>query len=173
LVQESFVRGALAFGGALQVSLINGFTATSGQSFNLFDWDSQSAAFGSLVLPSLAVGLSWNTSQLYTSGVLSVASTGTPGDYNDNSTVDAGYYILWRKYRGTTHVLPKDPTCGTVGAMQYMPWRSHFGQPPGSGSSVGTESAIPEPTSLVLTLIATLFANAFLNARVSISKLAI
>ncbi len=49
--------GTLTFDGTLQVSLINGFTPTAGQSFNLFDWVNQNGTFDTLALPTLA-GLS-------------------------------------------------------------------------------------------------------------------
>jgi PEP-CTERM motif len=86
--------------------------------------------------------------------VLTVASAGIPGDYNSDGTVDAGDYVLWRKYQGTTHTLPNDPTGGTIGLAQYNTWRSHFGQPPGTGSalddSAGRSAAVPEPATLLL-----------------------
>jgi hypothetical protein len=78
------------------------------------------------------------------------AAEGLPGDYNISGTVDAADYALWRKYIGTTHVLPNDPTGGTIGAAQYTTWRSHFGQPPGSGAGAGVNTAVPEPATLVL-----------------------
>ncbi len=140
------VAGKLSLGGSLKVSLINGFVPASGQSFDFANWSTLSGTFASLDLPALTGGLTWNTSQLYTSGVLSVLSAGIPGDYNNNGTVDAGDYVLYRKYAGTTHVLPNDPTGGTVGSAQYNTWRSHFGQPPGSGAGVSS-AAVPEPSA--------------------------
>ena len=68
---------ALAFDGTLQVSLINGFSPAAGQSFNLFDWSSASGTFDALQLPTLA-GLAWNTSQLYTTGVLNSFPPASP-----------------------------------------------------------------------------------------------
>ena len=68
--------GALAFDGTLQATLINGFTPSACQSFTLFDWGSASGAFEALTLPALADGLAWNTSQLYTTGVLKVGFAG-------------------------------------------------------------------------------------------------
>jgi hypothetical protein len=78
---------------------------------------------------------------------------GTPGDYNNNGTVEAGDFVLWSKYQGTTHVLPNDPTGGTIGAAQYTTWRSNFGKPPGSGADSSANAAVPEPTSLVLLIL--------------------
>ena len=112
------VTGDLALDGALEVSLINGFNPIAGQSFNILDWlGTRTGTFSSLVLPTLA-GLAWNTSQLYTTGVLSVAAAGLPGDFNNNGTVDAADYVVWRKTDGT----PAD----------YNTWRTNFGQTVGS-----------------------------------------
>ena len=97
------VTGALTLGGALDVSLINDFTPTAGQSFDILDWGTLSGTFPTINLPTLA-GLAWNTSQLYTTGVLSVmASLGLAGDYNQNGSVDAADYIVWRNGLGTTY----------------------------------------------------------------------
>jgi hypothetical protein len=67
-----------------------------------------------------------------------VGLCGIPGDFNDDGTVDAGDYVLWRKNPSS---FPADA---------YATWRSHFGQTGGSGSWSGT--AIPEPVSLTLLL---------------------
>ena len=73
------------------------------------------------------------------------------GDYNANGKVDAADYAVWRKYAGTTHVLPNDPTGGTIGPAQYTTWRSNFGTGgPGAGSGLGSGSAVPEPATFVL-----------------------
>jgi autotransporter-associated beta strand protein len=72
------VGGTLTFGGKLKVVFLNGFTPAAGSSFNLFDWGSASGSFNSFDLPTLASGLAWNTSALYTSGTLSVVSNPPP-----------------------------------------------------------------------------------------------
>ncbi len=145
--------GALGLGGTLQIALINGFAPAAGQSFNLFDWAAVSGTFNTLALPALA-GLSWNTSQLYTTGVLSLASTVLAGDYNGNGLVDAADYVVWRTNQGTTNALPNDPIGGTIGAAQYNQWRSHFGQSSGSGSGDVTNAAVPEPATFLLLMLA-------------------
>ncbi len=149
---QLLVSGTLALGGTLNVSLINGFSPTAGQSFDILNWGILNGTFSTLNLPTIA-GLAWNTSQLYTTGMLSlVVSAGIPGDYNNNGTVDAGDYIRWRKSQGTTNTLPNDPTGGTIGASQYDIWRSHFGQTASSGSA--TSTAVPEPAALLPVFIA-------------------
>jgi hypothetical protein len=82
-----------------------------------------------------------------------VGLCGIPGDYNDDGTVDAGDYVLWRKYNNTSTTLPNDSTPGTD-ASDFTVWRSHFGQMAGSG--VGASAAVPEPTTLVLLLMGAL-----------------
>lgn len=153
------VAGNLSLDGDLQILLINDFTPAAGNSFDLLNWSSLSGTFSSLDLPALVGGLTWNTSALYTTGILSVVSAGIPGDYNNNGTVDDGDYVLYRKFIGTTRVLPNDPAGGTIGPAQYATWRSNFGKPPGSGTAGGnlSNAAVPEPTSLFLLLVAAIF----------------
>ena len=131
--------GNLSLGGTLRVSLTNGFAPTAGSSFDMLDFNpaSLSGTFSSLQLPTLAGGLQWNTSQLYTSGVLSVA---LPGDFNSDGAVDAADYVVWRKADGTP--------------AGYNAWRTHFGQTAGSGSSTVTNAAVPEPSTLVMLVLA-------------------
>jgi hypothetical protein len=64
--------GVLAFDGMLHVTLINAFTPSAGQSFHLLDGRSAGGTFDGLALPALADDLEWNTSQLYTTGMLKV-----------------------------------------------------------------------------------------------------
>jgi hypothetical protein len=73
-----------------------------------------------------------------------------PGDYNDDGTVDAGDYVVWRANEGTNNTLPNDPHGGTIGAAQYDEWTAHFGETaPGSGSL----GAVPEPGSALLLIV--------------------
>ena len=67
------------------------------------------------------------------------------GDYNGNGVVDMADYVLWRN----GGPLQNDATPGTVDASDYNVWRS-FGNHAGSGSSVGSASAVPEPGTFCL-----------------------
>jgi hypothetical protein len=60
-----------------------------------------------------------------------------PGDYNGDDSVDAADYVLWRKNPG-----------GMFTPADYYRWRANFGN---TASQVG--SAIPEPTSAVMSLL--------------------
>ena len=132
------VAGGLTLNGTLDVELVNSgaglFSPQAGQSFDILDWGSLSGTFSTLQLPTLGSGLTWNTSQLYATGVLSVVSAGVPGDYNNNGVVDAADYVLWRNFNNTNTTLPNDTTPGTVDNADYAVWRAHFGQTAGSGS---------------------------------------
>jgi hypothetical protein len=72
------VTGELSAGGTLIVSLINGFSPTSGASFDLFDFGSTSGTFATVNLP---VGYAWNTDALYTTGVISLGAVPEPSTY--------------------------------------------------------------------------------------------
>ncbi len=157
--------GELDLGGTLQLALINGFTPSAGQAFNLFDWGAVSGTFNNLSLPTVA-GLSWNTSQLYTTGVVSLVSAGLAGDYNADGVVNAADYVVWRENLGTMNVLPNDAIGGQIGSPQYNQWRAHFGQSAGSGSRASSSVAVPEPAFVVMLVTGVLALCASRHARV-------
>lgn len=66
------VDGLLTLGGTL--NLTTGYSATLGQSVDLFDWVTLSGQFSSITGTSLADGLAWDTSNLYTTGVITVVT---------------------------------------------------------------------------------------------------
>jgi hypothetical protein len=78
------VTGLLDIGGArLEVLYWDGFFASAGDVFDLFDWGSLSGTFGSVALPTLVDGLVWNM-QLYIDGTISVSGVTPvpePGTY--------------------------------------------------------------------------------------------
>jgi hypothetical protein len=63
---------------------------------------------------------------------------GLPGDYNQNGTVDAADYVVWRKNDGSQ--------------TGYDLWRANFGRAAGSGAdiSVPSTNAVPEPGLMAL-----------------------
>ena len=62
-----------------------------------------------------------------------------PGDFNSDGFVDSGDYAVWRKGLGTTYT-----------ESDYDVWRAHFGEVAGSGSSLGSSAAVPEPATAAL-----------------------
>jgi len=74
-----------------------------------------------------------------------------PGDYNDNGTVDAADYTVWRDRLGTAFQLPNEVagvTPGVVTAADFDAWKARFGDSLASGQGV-VLSAVPEPGSAV------------------------
>jgi autotransporter-associated beta strand protein len=65
------VTGQLVLAGDLNLVLLDGFQPQAGESFQLFEGQ-LSGAFNQVTLPALGNGLSWNTSNLDTTGAISV-----------------------------------------------------------------------------------------------------
>ena len=79
-----------------------------------------------------------------------VPPQGVPGDYNNNGTVDAADYVLWRK----GGVLQNEvATPGAVTQEDYTEWRARFGNTSAGGGGVAGSSAVPEPAGFALMLI--------------------
>ncbi len=74
------IAGTFQPDGTLVVLLLSGFAPSSGDAFDLFDFNPSSIAgtFATLDLPALAPGLTWDTSALHTTGVLAVTGTAIP-----------------------------------------------------------------------------------------------
>jgi hypothetical protein len=87
-------------------------------------------------------------------------------DYNRNGGVDAADYVMWRKTQGTTTVPGTGADGyidGNINSLDYFWWRSRFGNASGSGAGLSAElsvSAVPEPASAVLFVVAALLAMA-------------
>ena len=138
------VAGSLTLGGTLDVNLVDLGTGTfapqAGNSFDILDWVALSGTFDAINLPMLDESLTWDTSQLYTTGVLAVVAPGLAGDYNQNGVVDAADYTVWRDTGGTQ--------------TGYDTWQANFGRVLGSGAHEA--SAVPEPATLALLLVVSL-----------------
>lgn len=131
-------------GTVLEVSFSPGFYPNIGQTFDILDWDGTlSGTFTNPQLPLLTGGRTWNLSQLYTTGVISVAGTSTvPGDFNGNGFADAADYIMLRRNPGST-------------PEQYAAWRGNFGNFSGAGVGGIAGSTVPEPAAgLICTMLA-------------------
>jgi autotransporter-associated beta strand protein len=136
--------------GQLTITLAKGFAPSPG-SYDILDWGVLASPLPSVNLPPLPIFLSWNTSQLQTTGTLVVLST-LPGDYNDNGFVDAADYTVWRDHLGQSFALPNrsGANTGPIGSADFTFWKSQFGQHAGSGS--GALTAVPEPATLWMLL---------------------
>ena len=75
---QLMVTGNTTLDGTLSVAFLNGFAPKLGDSFDNLDWGTLSGTFSTLQLPALDTGLVWDTSQLYTTGVISVSTVPEP-----------------------------------------------------------------------------------------------
>jgi hypothetical protein len=89
-----------------------------------------------------------------TTGVVRYQAAPTPGgvtgDYNNNGTVDAADYVLWRNGGPLQN---EGATPGTSTPEDYTVWRANFGKP-GAGAALAASAAVPEPTSVGLLVVA-------------------
>jgi len=68
-----FNNSVMLEGGPLDVVWYGGWSGSAGDVYDLFDWNGTlTGLFGSVNLPTLASGLSWDIAHLYTSGEISV-----------------------------------------------------------------------------------------------------
>jgi hypothetical protein len=153
------IAGAVSLSGALNVELINGFTPNAGQSFNILTAASGiDGTFDVTNLPALAGGLYFHLS--YTATTINVSVAGILGDYNRNSVIDSADYILWRKsFNQSGSSLAADGNNnGTIDPADFTIWRANYGASPNASGATASlpssASTIPEPTSLLMILIA-------------------
>jgi prepilin-type N-terminal cleavage/methylation domain-containing protein/prepilin-type processing-associated H-X9-DG protein len=140
--------------GVLEITLATGFAPVAGQQFSLIQAGGISGGFDSILLPSLAPGLTWNVASGPTSLVLSVGGASLAGDYNSNGQVDAADYSVWRNTLGSATALAADGNGNhVIDQGDYAVWKSSFGMTLGAGSG-GSGTAVPEPSSCCLTLAA-------------------
>ena len=152
------IAGFAALSGALDVALINGFTPSPGQSFNILHAAGGiDGTFDTANLPALAGGLYFNLAYTPTAIYLSVA--GIPGDYNKSGTIDAPDYVLWRKTisQSGPALAADGNNNGTIDPADFTIWRTNYGaQAASSSSSANLAGTIPEPTSVLMFFIATM-----------------
>jgi T5SS/PEP-CTERM-associated repeat protein len=160
------VTGQANLGGALEIFLLDGFTPAPTDTFEFLTAASFAGAFTNVIVSSTSGG-SGAFDFVFTPTGLAISnfqsSTGPPGDYNENGTVDAADYTVWRDNLGSLTALPNDNTDG-VGPDDYTRWVNSFGATPGAGSGASTfdsaanaAAAIPEPMSWQPLLMAAIF----------------
>lgn len=77
------------------------------------------------------------------------------GDYNDDGTVNAADYTVWRNNLGAadeTSLNGNGDGMNGVDAGDYTRWKNNFGVMAGAGGA--TTSAVPEPTTAALMMLA-------------------
>ena len=95
------VGGLASLDGILEVVLGDGYVPDSGAVFDLFNWNSVGGGFAEVNLPALPFGLLWITTNLYTTGELSVG-------YSTADTDSDGMADGWEHEHFWADVLPTD-----------------------------------------------------------------
>lgn len=89
------------------------------------------------------------------------------GDYNDDGSVDAADYAVWRDSLASgTQLANETASIGTVDQEDYSAWKANFGAT--RNEDAEPAAALPEPTSCSLTLLV-LAAYAWRRNRVAIN----
>jgi hypothetical protein len=133
------VRGltSVSYGGILNVVNFSG-ALNAGDAFTLFQSSSYGGAFSSVFLPTLAVGLAWNTNSLPIDGTISVMSTVPPTITSVIQLGDANFQISGSGLPGvnyqlltTTNLSPPiiwlpltNQTADGSGAFQFIDWNA-------------------------------------------------
>jgi autotransporter-associated beta strand protein len=160
------VSGMATVGSTLAVQLVNGFTPTLGQSFEILNATGGiNGLFTSNSFPTLPGNFTWRVLYGANTVTLSIGPPGgpviisPPGDYNQDGVVDAIDYTVWQDSFGSNTKLAADGNGnGVVDDGDYNVWRSHFGMvgsngPGGGGIGGGT---VPEPSTIALLLFGAL-----------------
>jgi len=81
---------------------------------------------------------------------------GMPGDYNGDGKVDAADYTVWRDNLGApdeSSLHGNGNNAGGVDQADYELWKMHYGDS-GAGATSLAGTSVPEPTAIVLCLLA-------------------
>jgi hypothetical protein len=149
-IDRLMILGEASLAGTLNVSLIDEFVPSAGQTFDFLSAvGGITGVFDTIRLPSLPDGLSWSVNDEDPTKFQLFVTASLSGDYNGDGSVDAADYVVWRKNEGTS--------------QDYNTWRANFGATAdgaaavalsGDTGSASVSAAVPEPAFLLLLAIA-------------------
>lgn len=153
------VTGDVALAGTLQMNLGGMGQFRGHRSIDVLDWTGNlSGTFSTLQLPLMGGAFTWDTSQLYVTGVLTLTGPPREGDYNNDGTVNAADYTVWRNNLGDAteqDINNAGDGLNGVDAADFTRWKQHYGDSSsGSGSGADANAAVPEPATWLLLIYA-------------------
>jgi hypothetical protein len=150
------ITGNATLGGELQLALVSGFVPSASETFTILSAAGLSGTFNNVATGQRLIVIDGSGSFLVHYGPESsfdqnqivLADFQLTGDFNRDGIVDAADYVVWR--RGLAD--------GTMEPEDYDAWTANFGAPAaGAGAaSSALREAVPEPSSLILLLLAVL-----------------
>jgi len=145
------VAGDLDLDGTLQVMLIDGFAPDVGDTFDILDFDDLNGTeFEAIELPELAGRKVWDTSGLYTAGVIGVIGM-LAGDTDVDWDVDADDYdTLIDTFGGAADWRTDFNEDGVIDIEDFALQRANFGVSAAPEASPPSPATTPEPATLVL-----------------------
>jgi hypothetical protein len=147
------VDGALLAGGALKVTLLGGYAPAVGATFDLLDFGSVGGGSFAFDLPQLGNHLAWNTSQLLTTGELSVVAAALPpnADFDGDNWVTGADLLIWQTGLGMTGQTDRShgdaDRNGVVDEKDLAVWTNQFGTSPAATAAANN---VPEPATIAL-----------------------
>jgi hypothetical protein len=148
--------------GTIEVSLIDGFAPVVGDMFQVLTAANVIGTFDSVVALDAEDLLGLVVTPLYsiTDVVVRIDDVFLLGDYNDDGTVNAADYTVWRNNLGApAGTLLNDGDGGVIGQAQYATWKTNFGATLGSGSGSFENAAVPEPSIATILVCGLIFMN--------------
>jgi hypothetical protein len=140
------VDGTLAAGGMLRLSLVEEFSPTAGDVFDVLDFSLATGQFN-VDLPLLDPGLAWNDDDLLVTGEMKVeAASAVNADADSDGDVDGQDFLIWQRGVGLTgQTGPGNGDAdgnGEVEGEDLTAWKTRFGLP-----SAQNAAGVPEPAS--------------------------
>jgi T5SS/PEP-CTERM-associated repeat protein len=160
------VSGSVILGGELQLAMLDGFLPDAGDAFTILE---STGGQISDVFTNVASGqrlptvdglgsflVHYGPGSAFDSDQIILSAFTITGDYSGNGIVDAADYTVWRNTLGSVgNDLAADGNGdGSIDAGDYQIWKVHFGQTAIGGLGAITNAAVPEPATLLLTILA-------------------
>jgi hypothetical protein len=151
---DRLITGLAHLDGLLDVSLLGGFMPSVGDAFDILDFGGVIGSFATMTLPTLPGGRRWDLSKLYVTGELSVLPP-YDADFDEDGDVDGNDLANWKAGFGasgaaTTHMQGNADGDLDVDGVDFLTWQRQLG----SVASVAVSAAAPEPTGVVMGLLA-------------------
>ena len=129
----------MVLGGTLELLIDEGVhpATLAGATFQMFDWDGV-LRFGEFDSVFAEPGTTWDLSNLYTTGEVTMLSPVMDGDFDVDGDVDVADLMLWQRDHG-------------VGELAN--WRDNLGFGPGTPPVAPGVAVVPEPGAFWLAVL--------------------